>query len=136
MARRARVYLEQEHSRPSLLRELTHNHLGQITPELIAEAAHKGDGVARHILDETGFFLGVWLAGMITLLDPEAIVIGGGVARIGKPLFDKIRETIPQYTINRRFAERTPLVPAKLQRAVGVLGAAALMLPPGEEAES
>jgi glucokinase len=136
MARRARVYLEQEHTAPSLLREMTHKHLEQITPELIAEAAHKGDRVAKHIVDETGFFLGVWLAGMITLLDPEAIVVGGGVARIGKPLFDKIRETIPQYTINRHFAEHTPIVPAKLQRHVGLLGAAALMLPAGEQAES
>lgn len=135
MARRARVFLEQEHSMPSLLRDATHGHLGQITPEMIAKAVRAGDHVAKLILDETGFYLGVWLAGMITLLDPEAIVIGGGVARIGKPLFDKIRETIPQYTINRRFAAKTPLLPAKLQKNVGVFGAAALLLPAGEEAE-
>ena len=71
----------------------------------------------------------MWLAGMITLLDPEAIVIGGGVARIGKPLFDKIRETIPNYTINRQFAVKTPILPAKLKTNVGVFGAASLFLP-------
>jgi glucokinase len=73
---------------------------------------------------------------MITLFDPEAIVIGGGVSQIGKPLFDKIRETIPQYTINRLFAANTPLLPAKLQKNVGVYGAAAVFLPSGEEAET
>ncbi|MFB3922675.1 MAG: ROK family protein [Terriglobia bacterium] len=129
MARRARVYLEQEHTAPSLLRDLTQGHLSRITPKMIEEAARKGDLVAKAILDETGFYLGVWLAGMITLFDPEAIVIGGGVARIGKPLFDKIRETIPLYTINRRFAKKTPLLPAKLQTNVGVFGAASLFLP-------
>ena len=131
IARRARVRLEQEHSVPSLLRELTQNHLSRITPKMIEEAARQGDPVAKEILDETGFYLGVWLAGMITLFDPEAIVIGGGVAKIGKPLFDKIRETIPHYTINRLFARKTPLLAAKLQTNVGVFGAASLFLPQG-----
>ena len=129
MARRARVRLEQEHTAPSLLRELTQGHLSRITPKMIEEAARTGDPIAREILDETGFYLGVWLAGMITLFDPEAIVIGGGVAKIGKPLFDKIRETIPHYTINRLFARKTPLLPAKLQTNVGVFGASSLFLP-------
>ncbi len=132
IARRARVRLEQEHAAPSLLRELTQGHLSRITPKMIEEAARNGDPIAREILDETGFYLGVWLAGMITLFDPEAIVIGGGVAKIGKPLFDKIRETIPHYTINRLFARKTPLLPAKLQTNVGVFGAASLFLPEEE----
>ena len=135
MARRARVKLEQEHTLPSLLREMSGGHLSRITPKMIQEAARAHDSFAQSIVDETGFYLGVWLAGMITLLDPEAIVIGGGVARIGRPLFRKIRETIPQYTINRRFAAKTPLLPAKLQKNVGVFGAASLFLPAGEEAE-
>ncbi len=136
IVRRTRVKLEQEHTLPSLLREMTGGHLGRITPRMIQEAARVHDPVAQSIIDETGFYLGVWLAGMITLLDPEAIVMGGGVSQIGRPLFKKIRETIPQYTINRRFAVKTPLLPAKLQRNVGVFGAASLFTPAGEEAEN
>ncbi|MGA2983722.1 MAG: ROK family protein [Terriglobia bacterium] len=135
MARRARVMLEQEHSIPSVLRELTHGHAEQISPQMIQQAARQGDRVAKTILEETGFFLGVWLANMITLFDPEAIVIGGGVSHIGKPLFDKIRATIPSHTING-FAAETPVLPAKLRTNVGVYGAAAVFLPAGEEAES
>ncbi len=133
MVRRARVRLEQEHGAPSLLREMAKGHLSQITPRMIEEAARKRDPVAKGIIEETGFYLGAWLAGMITLLDPEAIVIGGGVARIGKPLFDKIRQTIPLYTINRRFAAKIPILPAKLQKNVGIFGAASVFLPAGEE---
>jgi glucokinase len=136
MARRARVRLEQEHTVPSLLRDLTRGELSRITPEMIEDAARAHDAVAQSIIEETGFYLGVWLAGMIALLDPDVIVIGGGVARIGKPLFDKIRETIPQYSINRRFATKTPLLPAKLQKNAGVFGAASLFLPAGKRAES
>lgn len=135
MVRRARVKLEQEHTLPSLLRKRTQNHLSRITPEMIENAAAAGDAVAKSILDETGFFLGVWLASMITLLDPDAVVVGGGVSRIGKPLFDKIRETIPQFTINRRFAKDTPLLPAKLQKNVGIFGAASLFMQEGGNTE-
>lgn len=135
MVRRARVFLEQDPRAASLLRDMCQGHLSRLTPQMIEEAHTKGDPVAKAIVDESGFFLGVWLAGMITVLDPEAIVVGGGVSRIGKPLFDKIRETIPKYTINREFAAKTPILPAKLQRDVGVFGAAALLLPAGEAAE-
>jgi len=71
----------------------------------------------------------------MSLFDPEAIIIGGGVAQIGKPLFEKIRQTMPQYTINRRFLETLPILPARLQKNVGVYGAASIFLPVGEEAE-
>ncbi len=136
MARRARVALEQEHSRPSLLRELSGENLGKITPVMIQEAARRGDDVAKSIIDDTGFYLGVWLGGMMSLFDPEAIIIGGGVAQIGKPLFEKIRQTIPDYTINRRFVNQLPILPARLQKNVGIYGAASVFLPAGEEAEA
>jgi glucokinase len=103
---------------------------------MIQEAARRGDALAKSVVDDTGFYLGVWLGGMISLFDPEAILIGGGVAQIGKSLFDRIRQTIPYYTINRRFVEKLPILPAKLQKNVGVYGAASVFLPAGEEAEA
>ncbi len=129
MVRRARCLLEQEHSHPSLLRTLTRGDLSKITTRMIAEAARRRDRMARLILEETGFFLGVWLGGMVSILDPEAIVIGGGISLIGKPLFEKIRATVPHYTINRAFVPDLPIVPAKLRKDVGIYGAASLLLP-------
>lgn len=136
MVRRARVKLVEEFTMPSLLRTMSRGHLSRITPKMIQAAARARDPLARSIIDETGFYLGVWLAGMITLLDPEAIVIGGGVAQIGRPLLAKIRRTIPQYALNRLLATKIPLLPAKLRTKVGVYGAASLFLPAGEEAEA
>ncbi len=132
MARRARVMLEQEDRTPSLLRSLTGGDLSKIDPKMIGESARRGDRIAKSILEETGFLLGVWLGGMVSLLDPEAIVIGGGVSQIGKPLFDKIRATIPDYTVNRAFVSALPIVPAKLKKDVGIFGAASLFLPSGD----
>ncbi len=136
MVRRARVRLVQEYTTPSLLRTMSRGQMKLISPEMISEAARKGDAIAKSILDETGFYLGVWLGGMITLLDPSAVVMGGGVARIGKPLFRKIREAIRQYTLNPAMAAKIPILPAKLQENVGVYGAASLFLPAGETAET
>ena len=82
MARRARVALEQDYKAKSLLREMCHGQVSRITPKMIQEAARAKDRIALSIISDTGFYLGVWLAGMMTVLDPEAIVIGGGVAQI------------------------------------------------------
>jgi glucokinase len=129
MVRRSRVLLEQQCGRPSLLRAMAKGNPGAITPKMIADAAQRHDPIAGEILEETGFYLGVWLGGMVSLLDPEIIVIGGGVTQIGKPLFDKIRKTVPQYTINREVVADLPIVPAKLQKNVGIYGAASMFLP-------
>ena len=136
MARRAQVRLIQDHLAPSLLRDLTGGQLNRVTPQLIAQAAERGDALAKSIVEETGLFLGVWLAGMIALFDPDAIVMGGGVAQIGKPLFQAVRNTIPRHSINPHLARRTPLLPAKLKKNVGIYGAAALFLRAGVEAEN
>jgi glucokinase len=128
MVRRTRVMLVREHTTPSILRTMTRGDVRKLTPEMIARASRRGDAIAQSIIAETGFLLGAWLGGMVSLFDPEAIVLGGGISRIGAPLFDKIRSTIPQYTVNRASALRLPVVPARLKQHVGIFGAASLFL--------
>lgn len=95
--------------------------------EQIGRAAAAGDATAVRILDETCDMLGAWLGSMVSLLDPDIIVCGGGVSRIGEPLFARLRERVPRRTINQ-FAGSTPIVPAQLAADVGVIGAAAVMM--------
>jgi glucokinase len=78
-------------------------------------------------LDEVATMLSAWLGGMISVLDPEIIVIGGGMSQIGEPLFDRLRMMTPTRTINQ-FACDTPIVPALLAANVGLLGAASAAL--------
>jgi glucokinase len=78
-------------------------------------------------LDELADMIGAWLGGVVSLLDPDVIVVGGGLSRIGKPLFTRLRRIAPRRTINQ-FAAQTPIVPAALAENVGVLGAASVML--------
>jgi glucokinase len=98
-----------------------------MTARDVARAAAGGDALACQLIEETGEMLGAWLGSVISLLDPDIIVIGGGVSRIGEPLFRKIRETAPRRTINP-FAGQTPIVAAELQHDVGIFGAAAVIL--------
>jgi glucokinase len=98
-----------------------------ITAEAIGCAAQKGDALAMRVLEETAEVIGAALGSMISLLDPEIIVIGGGVAQIGEPLFSRLRTIAPRCTINQ-FASETPIVPAHLAGQVGILGAAAVAL--------
>ncbi len=98
-----------------------------MAPEAIAAAVEAGDPRAVQILEETAHMLAAWLGGMISLLDPEIVVIGGGVSQIGEPLFARLRRMAPARSINP-FASSTPIVPAQLGANAGILGAAAVVL--------
>ena len=95
--------------------------------EMIGAAAKKGDRLAIDTIEEEGRLIGIWLGGMISVLDPEIIVIGGGVALLGNIFFKAIRKTAPKYTINV-FASKTPIVEAELRKDVGIYGAASVIL--------
>lgn len=96
-----------------------------ISAESIAASARAGDACATRVLTETAEMLAAWLGGIFTLLDPEIVVIGGGVSQIGEPLFTPLRRLTPGLTINPH-ASRIPIVPARLQRDSGVVGAASV----------
>lgn len=126
-ARRAREKLRSLDRVPDAILKVTNGRWAEITMKHIAEAARMGDAFSLSVIEETGRLLGVWLGGIVSLLDPDIIVLGGGVAEIGEPLFETIRREVPNRTINP-FARQTPIVKAALERDVGILGAAALLL--------
>lgn len=111
----------------SLVVEMVDGDLNKITMETIASAASKGDELALRTIKQEGNLLGIWLGSMINLLDPEIIVIGGGVSFIGDLLFDEIRKSTHKHTINV-FADKIPIVPAKLKKNVGIFGAASIFV--------
>ncbi|HEY7334221.1 MAG TPA: ROK family protein [Bryobacteraceae bacterium] len=85
------------------------------------------DDAEEEDLDELVERLGAWLGAVISLLDPGVIVIGGGVAEIGEPLFGRLKAAAPRWTINP-YAREIPIVPSELGAEAGVIGAAALVL--------
>jgi glucokinase len=100
---------------------------GQLTAESIYKAGMNGDELALSILKKMGRYLGVGLANLVNLLNPEMIVIGGGVAN-GWQLFEKYMH---DEVLSRAFpvpAGRVRIVPAKCGDDAGLLGAVHLAL--------
>jgi glucokinase len=104
--------------------------IDDISMVTIGDAASEGDSLAIDTIEEQGRLIGIWLGSMINLLDPEIVVIGGGVSLIGKVLFRPIRKGALDHTINV-FAADTKIVQAKLKRDVGIYGAASVMFKKG-----
>jgi len=111
----------------TLLRAMCGGDIDKITMRTVARAARKKDPFALESIKEEGRVLGVWLGSMISILDPEIIVIGGGVSMMGELILREIRRAAYAHTINI-FASKTPIVRAKLKKDVGILGAASLFM--------
>lgn len=122
---RARELLE-ETGESSLLAELSPD---EITPEQIGIAAQDGDVTARAVLAEMGRWLGIGFISLINVLDPDCIIVGGGIAQAGPPLFDEIRKTVGNHAMSGT-ARVVPIVTAMLGPRAGTAGAGALALWP------
>ena len=98
----------------------------EIEPYFVAQAAQQGDSVAKRIFEIMGEYIGVGLSSVVNLLNPERIVIGGGVADAGEILFDPIRRTINNRAM-KISADALEIIPAKLGNNAGVIGACLLI---------
>ena len=124
IARRAREWLAMPGVK-SLILDLAGGDYLAITGEIIAKAYAAGDKFATDLLQHTIEMLALWLSNMIDLLDPDVIVIGGGAAALYSPFFDRLRERIPQLTVNPH-AHEVPLVSARYGADSGIAGGAVL----------
>jgi glucokinase len=107
----------------SLLEEMVDGKLEEITAATVYEAAVLHDPYATEVMKDTAKFLGSGVASIINILNPEMVVIAGGVTRAGDHLF------VPLIAEVRRRAFRSAqeccrIVPAELPGTAGVVGAA------------
>ena len=99
---------------------------GIITPYIVAQAALQGDAVSIQIFKQIGKIIGVGLASVVNLLNPEKIIIGGGVADAGEILLEPIRRTITDRAMPIQ-SSTVKVVPAQLANTAGVIGASLLI---------
>jgi glucokinase len=125
IAKRARTKLVEQSTRGAALLELAGGNIEKVTTEMVGRASAAGDPVARETMDETVEFLSIWLGNMIDLLDPDVIIIGGGVSGMLSPFFAEIRNRLPGWCINSRCQE-IPVVKARYGADAGIAGGAAL----------
>jgi predicted NBD/HSP70 family sugar kinase len=93
----------------------------------IVTGARSGDPVARTLVDEVGHSLGIVVAGVLNLLNPSIVVLGGEITSVGDLLLDPLRASIRARAMSTSLAE-TQIVASRLgQRSIAV-GAATLVL--------
>lgn len=109
---------------PSMLFDLAGS-LSRLTPEMIGRAARRKDKLASELVREVGFYLGLGLVNVVALLDPERIVIGGGISGLGAGLLKAVRQTV-----NSRCqvfsGRRLEIVFGRLGSDAGIIGASRL----------
>jgi glucokinase len=101
--------------------------LEECSPLELELAADRGDPIAHKVWEEVGFAIAITLCDIVWLLNPDRIVIGGGVGRAGEYVFGPIRKVIEKRTM-KIFHENLTIVPAKLGNDAGMIGSAALGL--------
>jgi glucokinase len=91
----------------------------------VGHAYADGDPLAKEILQETVKLLALWLSNIVDLLEPDVMIIGGGVAAMLNPFFSDLSKWLVEYCVNSRSRE-IPLLKAYYGADAGIAGGAAL----------
>ncbi|PYU88418.1 MAG: transcriptional regulator [Acidobacteria bacterium] len=112
---------------PSRMLELAGGCLSSITAETVAEAARRNDEPARRVLEETAKYLGMGIANIVSILNPQIVVLGGGLMQAGDLLLDPLRREVREWA--QPLAARSVRIElTQLGEEAGVLGSARLAL--------
>lgn len=125
----ARARRELQRGRASSMLQAAGGDILEISPRIVAEAAREGDEVACDVLAETARYLAAGLVNAVMLCDPDVIILGGGVAGAGEPLWAPLRRAVETSCRIGRF-ESDRIVLAELGPEAGMVGAACLALFP------
>ena len=101
--------------------------LSAITPELIDKAANGNDGFAIKVWKDTGTYLGIGLSGLVNVLNPEKIIIGGGISKAGSFIFTPLKKELARRTMKQHLKVLS-VVRAKFVDEAGIIGAASLII--------
>jgi len=115
---------EGEHS---VLVDMVHGAIEEITAEKVHKATKRGDPLALRVLAGASHYLGLGIINLVSIINPEMIIIGGSVARIGNLLLDPVRQMVKDNTF-ALMVKKLKIVRARLGEDAGLMGAAAYAL--------
>jgi glucokinase len=122
IAQRAREALERDEA--SALRKMVNGDLEAITAATVYEGANQGDALALEIVRDTARFLGTGIANLLNILNPDVVVITGGVTKAGERLFEPLRAEVKRRAFRPAVAA-CRIVPGTLEGSAGMVGAVA-----------
>ena len=122
IAQRARLILNEKSS--SVLMNLCDNHPEELTAKMVVDAARQKDLVAKEIFDQSIYYLGLSIAGLINTFNPQAVFIGGGIALSGDVFWEPLKKIIYENVFDRLSKEYEVLPVTFLDRAAmyGAIG--------------
>jgi glucokinase len=119
---RARIAAGRESLVPTIMAEQERE---VMSSSVIATALEKGDTVVQEVMAQAQYYMGLLVANVVNLLDPQVIVLGGGVVeRLDERYIEPVREVAEQYYLNQQDKNEIHIVATKLHDYAGVLGAA------------
>ncbi|HRK35000.1 MAG TPA: ROK family protein, partial [Candidatus Hydrogenedentes bacterium] len=124
-----------EAGRKTVLLDMCGGDIERLDGKMISDALEQGDEFAGWVIRETGIWLGTAIGSLINLLNPEMIVLCGGMIAAGDALFEPVRQTAFEQAFEVP-ARRAIIVPAGLGSDSGVVGAAGCALQRYEEDEA
>ena len=107
--------------------ELVDGDMSRIDAKVVSVAAEQGDELAKELISHLGYYFGVGLANLVNIFNPELILIGGGLAKMGDLLLKPAITVVKQRAFTTP-ANRVEIRPALLGDDSGVLGAVAFVL--------
>jgi glucokinase len=117
----ARKLVQEGH--PTAIQTLVNGELDAIDLDTIIRAAQDGDQLAREIMEHAAVRLGIRIADLVNLLNPDVVVLGGGIERTGSMLLEAVCRTVKKYA-HEEAGDLVEVVPAKLGEHAVALGAA------------
>jgi glucokinase len=127
ISRRARSLLGSTRNKQSRMLKMAGGKISDVTTETVNKAARSGDKLAREVLEEASDHLAVWLGNIIDLLEPEVIIVGGGIGRVMTSFRGRMGRALETWAINPG-AHRIPILNARYGVQSALAGAAALWL--------
>jgi glucokinase len=129
ISRRARSLLGSSRNKQSRMLKMAGGKVSDVTAETVNKAARSGDKLAGQVLEEASDHLAIWLGNIIDLLEPEVIIVGGGIGRIMMSFRARMRRTLETWAINPG-ARRVLILNARYGAQSALAGAAAPWLAP------
>ena len=121
IATRAREALVREDT-ASELRTMVNGQIDTITAETVYRAAKRGDALANEIVRDTARYLGAGIATLLNVVNPDVVVVAGGVTLAGEALFGPLRAEVRRRAF-KPAVQGVRIVPAELQGTAGIVGA-------------
>ena len=111
--------------RATVMTELAEKY-GKVNGRVAFDAMRLGDEAGKEVVDEYAYYLGIGLANMVNLFQPEVLSIGGGISNEGKTLLELVEPIVRAEQYGGDVAELTKIRIAELKNDAGIIGAATL----------